>query len=146
MTEIEFHFNVPEKLVYGCRLLRKVYRSGARVVVVGEAEVLARLDEMLWRISPVEFVPHCLVHTNKQNIAYSPVLLAEQPNNCPASSVLINLGKVTPTDFERFERFIEVVTNEDEDRVTGRNRWKHYKDSGYALIRHDLTATKDVYE
>jgi hypothetical protein len=36
MTEIAFHFNVPDKLAYSCRLLRKAYLSGARVVVTGE--------------------------------------------------------------------------------------------------------------
>ena len=30
MTEIAFHFNVPDKLAYSCRLLRKAYLSGAR--------------------------------------------------------------------------------------------------------------------
>ena len=41
MTEIEFHFNVPDKLLYGCRLLRKVYRSNIKAVVIAEAEILA---------------------------------------------------------------------------------------------------------
>ena len=30
MTEVQFHFNVPDRLVYACRLLRKALRSGAR--------------------------------------------------------------------------------------------------------------------
>ena len=146
MTEIEFHFNVPDKLAYGCRLLRKVYRSGMQAVVIGESGLLAGLDDMLWCMSPTEFVPHCLAHANLRNVSYTPVLLAELPNNCPANSVLINLGLTMPTDFERFERFIEVVTSDGEDRMSGRNRWKHYKEKGYALVRHDLAAGKDAHE
>ena len=144
MTEIEFHFNVPDKLQYGCRLLRKAYRSGVQAVVTGEPDLLAGLDELLWRIAPAEFVPHCLVNANERNIAYTPVLLAERPGDCPHSGVLINLGQATPVDFERFERFIEVVTSQDEDRLLGRNRWKHYKDRGYALRQHDLSAARDA--
>ena len=30
MTEVAFHFNVPDKLVYTCRLLRKACRARAR--------------------------------------------------------------------------------------------------------------------
>ena len=36
MTEIEFHFNVHDKLAYTCRLLRKACRTGARAVVTAE--------------------------------------------------------------------------------------------------------------
>ena len=41
MTEIIFHVNVPDKLAYSCRLLRKAYLSGARVSVTAEPDVLA---------------------------------------------------------------------------------------------------------
>lgn len=143
MTEIEFHFNVPDKLQYGCRLLRKVYRSGARAVVTAEPELLAELDQLLWRFSPTEFVPHCLASADDQSLTASPVLLAEHVGVCPFDSVLINLGRKTPQDFECFERFIEVVSRQDDDRLLGRSRWKHYKDRGYALIQHDLSASQE---
>jgi len=60
MTEVAFHFNVPDKLSYGCRLLRKAWGSGAQVVVIGGPETLESLDLMLWTFSALEFVPHCL--------------------------------------------------------------------------------------
>ena len=34
MTEVAFHFNVPDKLGYACRLLRKAYAAGGPVGVV----------------------------------------------------------------------------------------------------------------
>ena len=143
MTEIEFHFNVPDKLLYSCRLLRKVYRSGTKAVVIAEMEILAELDQLLWRFSPTEFVPHCLATAGEHSLAATPVLLAERLDGCPSDSVLINLGRNTPQDFERFERFIEVVSGQDDDRLLGRSRWKHYKDRGYALIQHDLSASRE---
>ena len=54
--------------------------------------------------------------------------------------MLVNLGAAVPEGFERFERLIEVVTVEDEDRQRARQRWKHYADRGYAITRHDLAA------
>jgi len=43
-----------------------------------------------------------------------------------------------PEGFERFERLIEVVSQDDGDRQRARARWKHYADRGYAIQRHDL--------
>ncbi|WP_341904240.1 DNA polymerase III subunit chi [Polaromonas sp. YR568] len=140
MTEIAFHFNVPDKLQYSCRLLRKAWTGGSKVVVTGEPEVLAALDQLLWQFSPTEFIPHCLADAPESQRAVTPVWLAPSPSGCPHDSVLVNLGSQVPTEFERFERFIEVVSQQDEDRLAGRSRWKHYADRGYALKRHDLAA------
>jgi DNA polymerase-3 subunit chi len=141
MTEIAFHFNVPDKLAYSCRLLRKAYLSGARVVVTGEPAVLAELDQLMWSFSPAEFVPHCRADASQNTVAATPVVLAESPS---ASSlhhgVLVNLGQGIPAEFERFERFIEIVARTDDDRLAARSRWKHYTDRGYAMKRHDLAA------
>jgi DNA polymerase-3 subunit chi len=138
MTEVAFHFNVPDKLEYGCRLLRKAWGSGARVVVTGEAETLRRLDQLLWTFSPLEFVPHCRLDAPPATVAATPVLLAADLADCPHHDVLVNLGQQVPAGFERFERFIELVTLADDDRVAARGRWKHYADRGYAMKRHDL--------
>ena len=138
MTEIAFHFNVPDKLAYSCRLLRKAYLSGARVVVTAEPEVLAQLDQWLWSFSPTEFVPHCRADAGEDSVAVTPVLLAESLQDCAHRGVLVNLGQGIPVEFERFERFIEVVARDDNDRLAARSRWKHYTNRGYAMKRHDL--------
>ena len=138
MTEVAFHFNVPDKLAYGCRLLRKAWGSGARVVVTAEPETLERLDLMLWTFSALEFVPHCRLTASATTLAVSPVLLASTLADCPHHEVLVNLGQDVPPGFERFERFIELVTVADADRAAARSRWKHYTDRGYAMKRHDL--------
>jgi len=138
MTEIAFHFNVPDKLTYSCRLLRKAYLSGAQVVVTGESAVLAELDQLMWSFAPSEFVPHCRAGATESTVVASPVVLAESLQDCPHYGVLVNLGQGIPPEFERFERFIEVVAREDGDRLAARGRWKHYTDRGYAMKRHDL--------
>ena len=143
MTEIEFHFNVPDKLLYSCRLLRKVVRTGARAVVTAESSLLVELDQLLWSFSPTEFIPHCMVMSEEQSFVQPPVLLSVRPGTCPTESVLINLGENIPDEFERFERFIEIVANQEDDRLSGRSRWMHYKKRGYALKRHDLSASRE---
>ena len=140
MTEIEFHVNVPDKLMYGCRLLRKAYLSGAKVVVTAGPETLDELDHMLWRFSPTEFVPHCRASAPENSLAATPVLLAESLTACPHHGVLVNLGQSIPAGFELFERFIEVVAQAGEDLIAGRSRWKHYAARGYALKKHERAA------
>ena len=68
----------------------------------------------------------------------SPVVLAVDVLQAPALPVLVNLGGLVPAGFERFERLIEVVSNDEEDRSLARGRWKHYVARGYAIVRHDL--------
>ncbi|NNU42969.1 DNA polymerase III subunit chi [Ramlibacter montanisoli] len=141
MTEVAFHFNVPDKLGYACRLLRKAAGSGAKVVVTGEADLLRALDTELWTFSALEFLPHChAASADAQVLAASPIVLADAPRATPHQEVLVNLGTRVPDGFERFERLIEVVTQDDEDRQQARTRWKHYADRGYAIKRHDLAA------
>ena len=138
MTEVAFHFNVPDKLAYSCRLLRKAWGSGARVVLMAEPGMLDRLDQLLWTYSALEFLPHCQASASAATLAASPVLLTTALEDCPHHDVLVNLGQAVPAGFERFERFIELVSSADEDRAAGRSRWKHYADRGYALKRYDL--------
>lgn len=147
MTEIAFHFHVPDKLGYSCRLLRKAYLSGSRVLVTGSAAELERLDQSLWTFSPVEFVPHSRVLTggdpNADGLENSDVVLMESPEESPHQQVLVNLGQAVPKSFERYERVIEIVTEAEDDRLAARQRWKHYADRGYSLKRHDLSAKGD---
>jgi DNA polymerase-3 subunit chi len=141
MTEVAFHFNVPDKLGYACRLLRKAHAAGSRVVVTGAPDDLRTLDVQLWTFAPAEFIPHCyLPAADAAVVDASPVLLADAPRGTPHQEVLVNLGSGLPEGFERFERLIELVTQEEDDRQQARRRWKHYADRGYAITRHDLAA------
>ena len=147
MTNIEFHVNLADKLHYSCRLLRKVYRTGSKVVVTAEPELLLQLDQLLWQYSSTEFLPHCLIDSAAPTLAATPIVLAEQLDACPAGSVgsvLINLGQQVPGGFERFERFIEVASSLEADRLAARDRWKHYRDRGYLLKRHELQAVTEA--
>lgn len=141
MTEIAFHFNAPDKLAYACRLLRKAVKSGSRVVVTGDAASLQALDTLLWTFSAHEFLPHCRAGSSAEQLLASPVVLAAQIEGgaaLPHHQVLLNLGDVVAPGYERFERAIEVVTLDEQERQKARLRWKHYADRGYSITRHDL--------
>jgi DNA polymerase III subunit chi len=140
MTEIAFHFNVPDKLLYICRLLRKIYMSGATAVVTADPVVLAELDVLLWRFSSTEFVPHCMGNASALTLAATPIVLSVGLADSPHHEVLVNLGPDIAQGFEGFERCIELVALPLQEVSTGRKRWKHYVARGYDLIKHDLSA------
>ena len=139
MTEVAFHFNAPDSLSYACRLLRKAVGSGAKVVVTGPAETLQELDALLWTFSATDFVPHCLADSEAHVVAASPVVLATSIASPAHQQVLLNLGRLVPEGFDRFERVIELVGQDEQQRQLARARWKQYTDRGYAITRHDLT-------
>lgn len=138
MTEVAFHFNAPDRVAYACRLLRKAVSSGAKIVVTGLTDTLQQLDAELWTFSATDFVPHCFLGSEAAIVAASPVILAASTAAVPHQQVLLNLGPLVPDGFEGFERVIEVVCLDDEDRQLARGRWKHYADRGFVITRHDL--------
>lgn len=141
MTEVSFHFNVPDKLAYSCRLLRKAVGCGARVAVLAETQELAQLDRALWEMAPTEFLPHCIVGSAGPAVqSASAVVLCESAAQADHDQVLLNLCPDVPAGFERFGRLIELVGCDDGDRQRSRLRWRHYTARGYSISRHDVAA------
>jgi DNA polymerase-3 subunit chi len=140
VTEVAFHFNVPDRLAYACRLIRKATGQGVRLVVLADGADAQRLDQLLWTFSAREFIAHCRLPAHEDMAAASPVLIGGEPGQWPHSQVMLNLGAQVPAGFERFERLIELVTGDEDDRHHARQRWRHYASRGYPIVRHDLSA------
>jgi DNA polymerase-3 subunit chi len=131
MTRIDFHSNVGDSLLYACRLIRKAYLAGQPTIVLAEPERLRAFDEQLWTFSPLDFVPHC--NAGSPLAAQTPIVLAANLDDVPHHQVLLNLGATVPAQFARFERLLEVVGNAQDELVAGRERYRFYRDRGYAL-------------
>ena len=141
MTEVAFHFNASDKLEYACRLLRKAYAASAKVIVTGDIRQMQLLDHNLWTFDQTSFIPHCMSDAAPEILAITPVVLfqdSELPHSLPHHEVLLNLGHLLVNGFETFERIIEVVSFEEDDKIEARQRWKHYSERGYQMVRHDL--------
>ena len=145
MTEVQFHFNVPDRLLYACRLLRKALRSGASgVAVTAPAPTLATLDRLLWTFDAQEFIPHVLLRAGEApapRLARTPIWLVPRADMAAHHPVLVHLGDEPAVGFESFARLIEVVSTDDAEREAARRRWKHYAARGYAIQKHEVGAT-----
>lgn len=140
MAEVAFHFNVDDKLGYACRLLRKASRGGHRCMVVLDGPDVAALDQALWTFVGNEFLPHARVGAPATVVRHSPILLGERINGEWPADVLVNLSSGVPDGLDSFERIVEVVSLDPQDRQLARQRWRLYTEQGHALVRHDLAA------
>lgn len=137
MTRVDFHFNVADKIVYGCRLIRKIRKAGQRAVVFCDDPArLRQFDIALWSFEPLEFIPHLM--GSDPLAARTPVLLTSSFVEMPHHEVLVNLADTLPQFFTRFERLLELVGAEPEDRALARQRYRYYKDRGYPLVTHEV--------
>lgn len=142
MTEVAFHFNAPDRLRYACRLLRKAYLKGARVVVLAPTNEVPAIDTALWTMAAGEFVPHCREGDAPRVRAASPILLTtgQLPASAFEADVLVNLTEHMPDGFERYAKVIEVVELDEANRQRARERWRQYRLSGHEPLRHDVAA------
>lgn len=145
-TEVAFHTQVPDKLGYTCRLLRKISRQGLRVAVVGEPEVLGRLDQALWVFEHEDFVPHLRLRPGEQptpRTLRTPIWLLDDGDGPVDAAVLVNLGPEFPIQPERFARVVEIVSTHPDDAQAGRGRWRQYAAQSMAPVNHPFRGGAD---
>ncbi len=137
MTQIDFYANVSDKIGTACRIVAKAYGLGRRIVVFcPDAEGAQRIDRLLWTTPATGFIPHCAPHDAPA--PRTPVIIDHVGGEPVHDQVLLNLRAERPAFFGRFERLIEIVSTEEEDRAQARERFKFYRDRGYDIRTHDL--------
>lgn len=142
MTTIDFYFNATDRLQVACRLAGKALAQRKRMLIYApDAEVARKIDQMLWVFPPISFVPHCF--TNDPLAGETPVLIALDTEQADGSEILLNLGRDCPEFFPRYERLLEIVSQDDEQRRAGRARYAWYRERGYAIRNHDLAGAAE---
>ena len=138
MTRIDFYFEAEDKLQVACRLSAKAAQQKLRVLIYASDEAEAqRIDKLLWTWQATAFLPHCM--TRSPLAAQTPVLITHDPEDTPHDEVLLNLHPQWPPAFSRFQRLVEIVGRDDEDREAARARFRFYRDRGYEIVNHDLS-------
>ena len=137
MTQIDFYTNVADKLATASRIAAKAYALGHRMLVLcPDREAAARLDRMLWTTPATGFIPHC---APTDALAHETPIIVDPVGDAPiGDEVLLNLRAEWPPFFGRFQRLVEIVSTDEEDKQTARERFKFYRDRGYEIRTHDL--------
>jgi len=138
MTQIDFYFHAEDKLQTACKLSAKAVASGLRVFAFcPDEETRRQLDRMLWTTPAIGFVPHCA--PDHELAAVTPLIVDDVGSRLPHDQILLNLRPQLPEFFSRFQRLIEIVSIDEEDRQAARERYKFYRDRGYEIRTHDLS-------
>ncbi len=139
MTRIDFYIGATDKVDVACKIAAKAMSQKLRVLILAaHDDTLQRVDRQLWMQPAVGFVPHCL--SSAAIAGETPVLLARDATDPPHDQVLVNLDDDTPQTFARFERLVEIVSQDDDDKQKARERFRFYKDRGYEIRTPDIAA------
>jgi DNA polymerase-3 subunit chi len=140
MTRIDFYFHAENKLQTACALSAKACARGLRVLAFcPDPEAGREFSRMLWTRPAIGFIPHCA--PGDRLAAVTPVIIDHDGSHLPHDQVLLNLRHDWPPFFSRFQRLIEIVSLDAEDRRIARARYRFYRDRGYEIQQHDLSKT-----
>lgn len=139
MTRIDFYLNASSKDEVARKLAFKAMQVGSQVLVFTRDEVRAReVDEYFWTSQLLSFLPH--VPCGHRLADKTPILIGDDPGKLQRPDVLINLAFEAPECFSRFDRLLEIVTEDERDKEMARRRFRYFKDRGYSLAVHDMKA------
>jgi DNA polymerase III subunit chi len=137
VTQIDFYTHVENKQQTACRLAAKAMRQGMRVMLFApDANATDQLSRLLWTFPATGFVPHCRSADDLAQV--TPVIVDHLVDVLVHDEMLINLHPEWPPFFSRFQRLVEIVSTEEEDRRQARLRFRFYRDRGYDIQHHDL--------
>jgi DNA polymerase III subunit chi len=136
MTRIEFYFNVADKLAQVADLCSRAVAKGRQLMVLTADDSMSeQLRQQLWSAAPTHFLPSMLPH--EQGAHMSPIILDAQGEKLLQDDILINLQPNHPPFFSRFRYLVELVGNDEADKVAARARYKFYRDRGYQIKSSD---------
>ncbi len=133
MTRIDFHTNIPDKVAYACRLVRKALAADGKLVVLAQdAEQAQAVHAAMWTFSETDFLPH--VMAGDALAAHTPVIVTDNEEApLPHFQMLVNLSDREPVALDRFERVFEIISTDEADAAAGRRRYASYKQQSYPL-------------
>ena len=141
MTKIDFYLlgnGDDSRQRFACRLTEKAWRLGHRVYLyTPDPPSAIELDELLWTFSQGSFVPHT-VYKNPADAEANPVLIGHDEPPTDLHDVLISLAPDVPPWFSRFARVAELVGTDESEKARARERFRFYRERGYALETHNL--------
>ena len=153
MTRIDFYTLEPDspgdRFELACRLIERIRIDGLRILVHCPDDELARhLDRLLWTYRQDSFLPHGIVGQSSPplDLALTPVLISRDGTPETEDQVLVNLAADGPIFFSRFERVCEPIDQDPAVRAAGRERFRFYRERGYALDHHQIRLQRDDSE
>lgn len=140
MTRVEFYFNVTDKLAKATELCERAVAKGRQLTVFTQDDAMSNsLQQKLWQHTPASFLPSA--HPQDDTSAYVPIVVDAAGSHLIQDDILINLKTEHPPFFSRFRYLVELVGNDEDDKVAARQRYKFYRDRGYQVKSTDAAVS-----
>jgi DNA polymerase-3 subunit chi len=141
VTRVDFYSlregSAGDRFLLACRLVERIHAEDHRIYIhVPDREQARHLDRLLWTFRQQSFLPHGIYDEADREL--TPILIGVDKDPVDEDQVLINLGLEVPEFFGRFARLCEPVDRDPGVLAAGRERFKYYKDRGYALHHHEI--------
>jgi len=142
MTRIDFYHSVQDKQNFALRLAEKCWQQQSPLfVLLPDSSTLAAFDQALWERRPESFIPHAIWSIDREQPEPA-IWLGESVPHLLQHGILLNLQTQATPAFARFQRCLEIVSLDPEDRQFARQRYQHFVRQGYLVNMHDMAAHK----
>lgn len=159
MAEVSFYIlpsqSIQERDEFACKLIEKAYRNGCFCYVLTDnTEQSQKIDDLLWTFRAGSFIPHQIytgelpfiakdgVYAESSQVASSAIekviLIGSLDVPEHWQNTVINLSSHCPEHFDRIERIFEILDNSETAKELGRNRYRHYQQSGLTITTHKI--------
>jgi DNA polymerase-3 subunit chi len=142
MAEVSFYLlpseSIQERYEFACKLIEKAYRSGCFCYVLTDnAEQSQKIDDLLWTFRAGSFIPH-QIFTGELPAIEKVILIGSLDMPEFWQKTVINLSSYCPGQFDKIERILEILDNSEATKELGRNRYRHYQQSGVTITTHKM--------
>jgi len=120
-----------------CKLAEKAWRleNTIHIHTMTQADAM-HLDELLWTFRDGSFVPHHIVPAPAST--ESPISIGCESDEVEARDLLINLCDDVPSVAKLFPRVAELVSSDEDSKLSSRKRYGLYRDQGHEINTHNL--------
>jgi DNA polymerase-3 subunit chi len=124
---------------FACRIAEKAFEQGQTIYLhTASSGDSQQLDELLWTFRDGSFLPHEVFDGQSDIHSRVLILVGHGPGPVSHQQTLVNLTSDFVPDCERYERVIEIVPTDPEHKRLARERFKQYRERGYALETHNI--------
>ncbi len=144
MSRVDF-YNLPDGTGtdrFACSMAKKAWTTGNRVHIHTPSEEKAKaMDDLLWTFRDISFIPHELYNGTENED--TPVTIGFGNNFPEQSQVIINLDDEIPGFASNFERIVEIIGGDENNKQYARQRYRLYKNGDYEVQYHKIDNLQD---
>lgn len=137
MTTVTFYFNVKQREAALCQLVEKALKQKLRIHILTENEAdSVKLDRYLWQLPNIGFLPHCAA--DHPLAKETPILIDHRNTLLTSADILFNWCSNIPESITFYQRVIEIVDGQKENRLVARERFKTYQANNIEIQTIDM--------